>query len=84
MLGILNPRYGTTSGHAYYGTCLPKDSSELRGLEAEYGLQASLFKSVCDVNDIYVGTDVAEVLDGDNHIPSSDLAAIANAVAAKK
>lgn len=72
--GILNPKYGTTSGHAYYGTCLPKDSSELRGLEQEYELPAQLFKSVVDVNDIFVKTDKAEVLDGDNHMSFQILA----------
>jgi UDP-glucose 6-dehydrogenase len=66
--GILNPHYGSTSGHAYYGTCLPKDSSELKGLEEEYDLPASMFKSIVDVNNIFVANDKEEVLDGDNHM----------------
>jgi hypothetical protein len=72
--GVLNPRYGSTSGHAYYGTCLPKDSSELQGLEAEYELPAQLFKAVVDVNNVFVGTDECEVLDGDNHMAFNDIA----------
>jgi UDP-glucose 6-dehydrogenase len=72
--GVLNPKYGTTSGHGSYGTCLPKDSSELRGLEAEYKLEAKLFKAVVDVNDIFVSTDKEPVYNGDNHMEFSVLA----------
>ncbi|KAJ3301998.1 hypothetical protein HDV03_005505 [Kappamyces sp. JEL0829] len=72
--GILNPRYGTTSGHAYYGACLPKDSAELAGLESEYNLPVKMFQSVVDVNGVFVSTDEKEVLDGDNHMPNVLLA----------
>jgi UDPglucose 6-dehydrogenase len=72
--GILNPKYGTTSGHAYYGTCLPKDSAELAGLEKEYDVNLTLFQSVVDVNDVFVARDPEEVLDGDNHMPTHLLA----------
>ncbi|AYV80411.1 MAG: GDP-mannose 6-dehydrogenase 2 [Harvfovirus sp.] len=66
--GLLNPAYGTTPGHAYYGTCLPKDSKELSRLEKEYGLEAPLFTAVVQVNDLVKATDKAEVLDGDHHM----------------
>jgi len=66
--GLLNPKYGTTAGHAYYGTCLPKDSAELARLEQEFGLEAPLFTAVVQVNDVTKKTDKAEVLDGDHHM----------------
>ena len=66
--GLMNPRYGTKAGHAYYNSCLPKDSAEFASLEEEYGLEAKLFKSVVDVNNIFVNTDKEVVLHGDHHI----------------
>ncbi|AYV83842.1 MAG: GDP-mannose 6-dehydrogenase [Hyperionvirus sp.] len=66
--GLLNPKYGTTAGHAFYGSCLPKDSTELATLEQEYGLEAPLFTSVVKVNDIIKRTDTAEIIDGDHHM----------------
>lgn len=71
--GLMNAQYGTKTGHAYYGSCLPKDSKELKGLEAEYGLASSLFKEVVKVNDEVAAIDKAEnrgeILHGDFHKP---------------
>jgi UDPglucose 6-dehydrogenase len=66
--GLLNPKYGTKSGHAYYGTCLPKDSAELAKLEKEYKLEVPLYKSVVCVNNVIKEKDTTEVLDGDYHM----------------
>ena len=75
--GLMNPKYGTKSGHAYYGTCLPKDSSELKGLESEYGLESKLFAEVVGVNKEVVQNDRSEnrkeVLDGDFHMSCLDM-----------
>lgn len=68
--GLLNPTYGLTPGHAYYGTCLPKDSAELSHMEKAYGLDVPLFRSVVDVNDVVKSTDKEEVMFGDNHAPN--------------
>jgi nucleotide sugar dehydrogenase len=69
--GLKNAKYGTMTGHGYYGSCLPKDSSELKGLEAEYGLASKLFEEVVKVNDEVVSIDKkekrGEILDGDFH-----------------
>lgn len=65
--GLINPKYGTTPGHAYYGTCLPKDSAEMKFLEQQY-LSTSFMKAIVDINDIFQKTDKCEFLDGDNHI----------------
>ena len=67
--GLRNPKYGTKAGHAYYGTCLPKDSSALAHLEKEYGLSVPLFDCVVKVNDEIKKTDSEEVLVGDFHVP---------------
>ena len=66
--GLKNPRYGTKPGHAYYGTCLPKDSAELASLEHKYGLSVPLFDCVVKVNNEIKKTDKEEVLNGDYHI----------------
>jgi len=66
--GLMNPRYGTKAGHAYYNQCLPKDSTELASLEEEYGLEAKMFKSVVDINNIYRKLDKEEVPYGDHHM----------------
>lgn len=62
----MNPKYGLTPGHAYYGTCLPKDSAELAHMEKRLGLRCNMFQSVVDVNNVVKETDTEEVLDGDN------------------
>lgn len=69
--GLLNPDYGLTPGHAYYGTCLPKDSAELAHMEKSYGLSCSLFDQVVKVNDVMRAQDDCEVLYGDNHADNS-------------
>lgn len=69
--GLMNPSYGLTPGHAYYGTCLPKDSSELAHMERRYGLACDLFKAVVDVNDVMKASDKEEVMYGDNHADNS-------------
>jgi UDP-glucose 6-dehydrogenase len=65
------------TGHGYYGSCLPKDSSELKGLEAEYGLTSRLYAEVVNVNDEVVSIDKkekrGEILEGDFHKPPSAL-----------
>lgn len=66
--GLLNPNYGLTPGHAYYGSCLPKDSAELAHMESSYGLKSNLFAQVVAVNDIMRSTDKEEILHGDNHV----------------
>lgn len=66
--GLMNPRYGTKAGHAYYNSCLPKDSAEFASLEEQYGLEAKLFRSVVDVNNIYKKLDKEEILHGDHHL----------------
>lgn len=78
--GLINPTYGLTPGHAYYGTCLPKDSAELANMERLYALQCNLFQSVVHVNNAVKATDTEEVLYGDNH---ADNAAFHKAVHAK-
>ena len=65
--GLINPNYGLTPGHAYYGTCLPKDSAELANMERLYALQCNLFQTVVDVNNVVKAADTEEVLYGDNH-----------------
>jgi UDPglucose 6-dehydrogenase len=77
--GLMNPRYGTKAGHAYYLSCLPKDSAELASLEEEYGLEANLFRSVLHVNHIFVKTDKEEVLKGDHHMDFNLLKKISSA-----
>lgn len=72
--GILNPKYGTTSGHGFYGSCLPKDSAELAGLEKEYELNLGLFQQVVNVNDVFTARDPVEILEGDNQMPTHLLA----------
>jgi UDPglucose 6-dehydrogenase len=69
--GLRNPKYGTKAGHAYYGTCLPKDSAELASLEKEYGLEVPLFDCVVKVNDEIKKTDKEEILVGDFHVSHS-------------
>ena len=71
--GLLNPRYGTKSGHAYWGTCLPKDSAELQHLEEQYGLSTKLFDSVVAVNEEIKHHNSTEILVGDFHMPFDNL-----------
>eukprot|EP00984_Skeletonema_dohrnii_P010570 scaffold4121_cov128-Skeletonema_dohrnii-CCMP3373.AAC.6 len=75
--GLMNAKYGTKAGHGYYGSCLPKDSSELQGLESEYGLASTMFAEVVRVNKEVVQNDKAEnrkeVLDGDFHMSCLDM-----------
>lgn len=66
--GYINPKYGTKPGHAYYGTCLPKDSAELASLESEYGLNTHLFQSIVDVNNEVKRNDKEEILAADYHM----------------
>lgn len=66
--GLKNSKYGTKPGHAYYGTCLPKDSAELASLEKRYGLEVPLFDSVVCVNNVVKRSDKTEVLNGDHHV----------------
>lgn len=66
--GIRNKKYGLTTGHGYYGTCLPKDSAALAKLEKVHKLEVPLFSSVVGVNHIMVAQDKEPVLDGDNHV----------------
>ena len=74
--GLLNPKYGTTAGHAYYGTCLPKDSAALAKLEAKYlkNHQIKMYQSVVDINNTVKASDRQEVLYGDNHMPYTSFA----------
>ena len=76
--GLMNPKYGTKVGHAYYGTCLPKDSAEMKWLEKEYNLPTRFMQSIVDVNDEIKKTDTKEILDGDNHVPFTTLQQISN------
>ena len=76
--GLMNPRYGTKAGHAYYNACLPKDSAEFASLETDYGLEAKLFKAVVDVNNIYRKLDKEEVPYGDHHMDFNVLKKIAS------
>lgn len=71
--GLRNPKYGTKVGHAFYGTCLPKDSAELAAQEKEYGLEVPLFECVVRVNDEIKKNDKEEVLVGDHHVAFSVL-----------
>jgi UDPglucose 6-dehydrogenase len=71
--GLKNAKYGTKTGHAYYGSCLPKDSAEFASLEEELGLAVPLFKAVVEVNNEVRKTDKQEVLVGDFHIPFSQM-----------
>ena len=66
--GLRNPKYGTKTKHAYYGSCLPKDSAELAALEKAYGLKVPLFSSVVQVNNEVKKKDKVEVLHGDHHM----------------
>lgn len=76
--GLMNPRYGTKAGHAYGGSCLVKDSAEFASLEADYGLEAKMFKAVVDVNEIYRRTDEKEIIHGDHHMNFDVLKKIAS------
>jgi len=76
--GLMNPRYGTKAGHAYGGSCLVKDSAEFASLEADYGLEAKMFKAVVDVNEIYRKTDEKEIIHGDHHMNFDVLKKIAS------
>jgi UDPglucose 6-dehydrogenase len=66
--GLLNPRYGTKAGHAYWGTCLPKDSAELQNLEDKYNMTTKLFDSVVQVNEAIKKQNDVEILVGDHHM----------------
>lgn len=76
--GLMNPRYGTKAGHGYYGSCIPKDTAEFASLEEDYGLEASLFREVVHVNNIFVKTDKEEVLHGDHHMEFNTLKKISS------
>lgn len=71
--GLLNPRYGSKCGHAYWGTCLPKDSAELQNLERQYMLPTKMFDSVVNVNEAIKAKNSKEVLVGDYHMPFQSL-----------
>lgn len=71
--GLLNPLYGTKAGHAYWGSCLPKDSAELQNLENEYGLKTSMFDAVVRVNDAMKEQNSMEILVGDFQVSSKFL-----------
>lgn len=71
--GLRNPKYGTKTGHAYYGTCLPKDSAELASLEKEYGLVVPLFDCVVKINEEIKKMDKEEITVGDYHVPYANL-----------
>jgi UDPglucose 6-dehydrogenase len=77
--GLMNPKYGTKTGHAYYGTCLPKDSAEMKCLEKEYNLPGGFMSSIVEINDVIKKTDKEEILDGDCHISFNQLHLISNA-----
>lgn len=81
--GLMNVHYGLTPGHAYCGTCLPKDSAELAKLEERYGLTSTLFRAVVATNHEILKINSEEVLDGDNHVPFSALSAASSAVTNK-
>lgn len=68
--GLLNPMYGLTPGHAYYGSCLPKDSAELAHMEESSGLDCTLFRQVVAINNVVKENDTTEVIHGDNHVDS--------------
>jgi len=70
--GLKNPKYGTLSGHAYYGSCLPKDSAELASLEKTYGLNIPLFDAIVKVNNEIKKKDTREHLVGDFHLPFNE------------
>lgn len=76
--GLMNPKYGTKAGHAYYGTCLPKDSAEMKWLENEYNVPGGIMSSIVAVNDIIKAGDKEEILDGDCHVPFTTLQQISN------
>lgn len=76
--GLMNPKYGTKSGHAYYGTCLPKDSAEMKWLEREYNVPGGIMSSIVAVNDVIKSGDKEEILDGDCHVPFTTLQKISN------
>ena len=82
--GLLNPMYGLTPGHAYYGSCLPKDSAELAHMERKHGLECALFQSVVGVNEVMRKTDHIEVIHGDNHADNSVFHQITSAEAARE
>lgn len=66
--GLLNPRYGTKSGHAYWGTCLPKDSAELQNLEKIYDIKTGMFDAIVNVNETIKKQNNTEILVGDHHM----------------
>jgi len=68
--GLLNPMYGLSPGHAYYGSCLPKDSAELANMEKQHNMECNLFGQVVNVNHVVQQTDAEEVVHGDNHVDS--------------
>lgn len=71
--GLLNPKYGTKPGHAYYGSCLPKDSKELSFLENQYKLIVPFFDSVVKINNEMKKLDGKEILNGDFHMSFNKL-----------
>lgn len=81
--GLLNPMYGLTPGHAYYGSCLPKDSAELASMEKAAGLKCNLFTQVVEVNNVVKASDKEAVLHGDNHVDSGFFHAATAPVTAK-
>jgi UDPglucose 6-dehydrogenase len=76
--GLMNPKYGTKAGHAYYGTCLPKDSAEMKCLEREYNVPGGIMSSIVAVNNVIKAGDKEEILDGDCHVPFTTLQKISN------
>lgn len=71
--GLMNPKYGTYAGHAYYGSCLPKDSQELAYLEDKLNLPVKLFTNVVMVNKIMQKNDPREILTGEFNITPQKL-----------
>jgi len=70
--GLINPMYGMTAGHGYYGACLPKDSKELARLEKLYKLDIPMFRNVTAINEYMVNNvDSEEHLYGDNQLKAN-------------
>ena len=70
--GLLNVAYATATGHAYYGTCLPKDSVGLAKQEKILSIPVSLYAGVVAINNLVKARDQAqgkgEILKGDHHM----------------
>lgn len=71
--GYKNPKYGTKPGHAFWGSCLPKDIEELASLERKFFLSTPFFECVVRVNKLMQKKDNKPILEGDHHISSEEL-----------